>query len=139
MVTGTDVFSAARELIGTPFQHQGRKKGIGIDCAGVPIWTMKQLGLADINVSNYPRSPNGKMIVEIERHCEKTIIKPGVLVVYRISALPQHMGIISVYNDGLGLIHAWDIAKEVVEHRLPEKWNDRLIGYYALPGVNYDS
>ena len=29
-----DIVAAAREYLDTPFVHQGRVKGVGIDCAG---------------------------------------------------------------------------------------------------------
>ena len=137
MVFPSDVYWVARELIGTPFQHQGRKRGVGIDCAGVPIYVLNRLNLADLDVSNYPRLPNGRMIEKIEKYCQKISLQSGALVVYRISAQPQHVGIVSEYMGGLGLIHAWDVAQEVVEHRLPEEWNSRLVGCYGLPGVFY--
>lgn len=139
MATATDVYLTARELIGTPFQHQGRKKGVGIDCAGVPIYVLNRLNITDFNVFDYPRLPNGRMLEIIEQNCQKISLQTGALVVYRVSTQPQHVGIVSEYRGDLGLIHAWDIAKEVVEHRLPEEWNSRLIGYYSLPGVHYDN
>lgn len=138
MATGTDIYLAARELVGTPYLHQGRKKDLGIDCAGVPIWTLQRLGLGDFDVSNYPRNPNGTMIKEIESCCQKIELQPGALLVFKVSAQPQHCGIVSNYMNSFGLIHAWDICNQVCEHRLIQQWLDRIVGCYGLPGVDYD-
>ncbi len=59
MTTGTDVYTEARELIGTPYVHQGRKKDIGIDCIGVPIWVAKRLDLGDFDKLDYPLTFHG--------------------------------------------------------------------------------
>jgi cell wall-associated NlpC family hydrolase len=36
---------AARECLGTPFQHQGRVPGVGLDCVGVAIYAAREVGL----------------------------------------------------------------------------------------------
>ena len=137
MVSGTDVFIEARELIETPWQHQGRKKGVGIDCIGVPILVAKELGLGNFDKIDYPRVPNGTMQGLIAQHCTTELLQPGVLLVFRISATAQHCGIVSNYMDGQGLIHAWDIAQKVVEHRLTQDWLKKVVGCYGLPKVHY--
>ena len=35
--TRTDVVAAAREWLGTPFHHQARLRGVGVDCVGLVI------------------------------------------------------------------------------------------------------
>ena len=136
-MTPTDVYLAARELVGTPYLHQGRRKNIGIDCIGIPIWTLRRLGLGDFDVSDYAPSPDGTLLSRIEKVSEPVILQPGVLLVFRIRSVPQHCGIVSEYMNGLGLIHAWDIAGKVVEHRLTKDWLDKVVGCYGLPGVHY--
>lgn len=144
MVNGTAVYLKSRELVGSKYIHQGRMKGIGIDCLGVVIWTANQLNLGITDVRNYPRNPDGTMQDKIAAVCPEIEMKPGALLVFAISEYPQHCGIVSNYNppyssfgEGLGLIHAWDIAGQVVEQRLTEKWRSRIVGCYGLPGVEY--
>lgn len=137
-VTGKDIYLAARKLIGTPYIHQGRKRGIGVDCIGVPIWIAKELGLGDFNKFNYPRLPDGSMQARISEVCSDCLMEPGVLLVFRISSVAQHCGIVSELQDGrYGLIHAWDIAGRVAEHRLTKDWIKKVVGCYGLPGVSY--
>ena len=37
MATGLDVVRMARTWLGTPYHHQGRVKGAGVDCGGLVI------------------------------------------------------------------------------------------------------
>ena len=136
MVHPTDVYLKARELVGTPYFFQGRNKDPGIDCIGVPIWVASQLGLGNLNRLDYTRVPDGTMQQKIADVCPEWFLTPGALVVLKIEAFPHHCGIVSRYMDGLGLIHAWDIAMVVAEHRLTQDWRDRIVGCYKLPGVN---
>ena len=137
MPSGTHVYFKARELINTPYQHQGRKKGVGIDCIGVPIWVAEELGLGNFDKIDYPRVPDGTMEKLIAQNCTQELLQPGVLLVFRISVEAQHCGIVSNYMGGQGLIHAWDVAKKVVEHKLTKDWVKKVVGCYGLPGINY--
>lgn len=138
MVTGVDVYLKARELVDTPYLHQGRKLGIGIDCIGVPIWVASALELGDFNKADYPRSPDGSMLELIDSVCSPEVIQAGILLVFEIRGVAQHCGIVSIYQNGYGLIHAWDIAGKVCEHRLTKDWIKKVVGCYGLPGVPYD-
>src|SRR5262245_20267759 len=40
-----DLLSAARSWLGTPFAHQGRQKGIRVDCIGLVIEVCRDVGL----------------------------------------------------------------------------------------------
>lgn len=139
MTTGIDVYLKARELVNTPYLHQGRKAGIAIDCIGVPIWVAQQLELGDFDKADYPRSPDGSMVELIKSVCSPEIIQPGVLLVFEIGGIAQHCGIVSDYQNNVGLIHAWDIAGKVCEHRLTRDWVDKVVGCYGLPGVTYEN
>lgn len=137
-LTGIDVYLAARKLIGTPYNHQGRVPGVGVDCIGLPILVCKDLGLGEFDQANYPRNPNGTLLLKIEEVCQTINLQPGALVIFKINVEAQHCGIVSNYfHGGLGLIHAWDLADKVVEHRLTKNWESKIVGCYGLPGVTY--
>lgn len=137
MTSPKDVYLAARELVGTPYLHQGRHKRMGVDCIGVPILTANCLGLGNFDVSGYGRTPDGTLIKRIAEVFPPFVLQPGVLLVFKIRSVPQHCGIVSRYMDGLGLIHAWDVADKVVEHRLTQGWLNKVVGCYGFPGVIY--
>ncbi|MFZ7338164.1 hypothetical protein ACLS0R_18210, partial [Comamonas jiangduensis] len=56
-----DVVAAARRCIGTPYHHQARKPGIGLDCVGLVICVARQIGAVapDWDVRGYSRVPDG--------------------------------------------------------------------------------
>ena len=135
---GVDVVATARSLINTPYLHQGRVPGVGLDCIGLPIVVCRKLGLGEFDCINYSRNPDGTLCDRIAQVCEELPkIKLGSLLVFRISNYPQHCAIATDFRDDLGMIHAWDVAGKVWEHRLAKSWEDKLVAVYALPGVNY--
>jgi cell wall-associated NlpC family hydrolase len=73
----------------------------------------------------------------VEEICSNEVLQPGVLLLFKISSTAQHCGIVSLYQNSLGLIHAWDIAGKVVEHKLTSDWINKVVGCYGLPGVHY--
>src|SRR5882672_3865378 len=64
------IVKEARTWIGTPFRHQGRIKGLGVDCANMISQTIIQVvpryqGRAEAIVNNYRRFENGKLLLKI--------------------------------------------------------------------------
>ena len=43
-MTADDIVNAARECVGTPFRHQGRVLGVGLDCAGLVLMPFSAVG-----------------------------------------------------------------------------------------------
>ena len=149
MINSIEVVKSARKLIGTPYLHQGRLPGKACDCLGVPILVGAELGLFDhlsfeqkelINRADYRRIPDGTMGKKIDLICQKRFLQQGVLLLFKISTVEQHCGIVSNYMNGYGLIHAWDVkgVNKVCEHRLSKDWLQKVLGCYGLPGVKYE-
>ena len=49
------IVATAREYLLTPFHHQGRKKGVGIDCVGLIACVGHELGILDYDCTDYSR------------------------------------------------------------------------------------
>lgn len=132
------VVQTARTLINTPYQHQGRTPGVGLDCIGVIIVVGHQLKLFDYDYTNYSRDPDGQLVKIVEKHCQKLpSLTEGAIAVFKLSAIPHHVGIISKFRDNWGLIHAYQNTGKVREHQLIKWWQDKLVGVYGLPNVDY--
>ena len=58
MVTKAEIVAKAREYVGTPFHHQARMKGVGVDCVGLLFGVGRDLGLAWRDVGAYPDVPD---------------------------------------------------------------------------------
>lgn len=144
-VTRADVIAEARTWINTPYVHQHRAKGHGVDCAGLVIGVARALGLvaADFDVNGYARTPDGaSLLVECDRFMDRIPIhelRPGNVLVIRFQKEPQHLGIIGDYlYGGLSFIQALgtvDGKGKVVEWRLHERRGWKHVQAYAMRGV----
>lgn len=145
MTTRVDVYTSARALIGTKYQHQGRLPGVALDCIGVPIVVAWDLGLVPrtFNVTGYPRVPDGQMLMQYSdqymvRRAADAPLVAGVVIAAAIEQDPQHFGILAPYrHGGLSIIHALADAHppRVVETRFMPSARLRVVASFDLPGV----
>ena len=86
------IVKTAREWVNTPFHHQGRVKGDGVDCAGLIIGVAHELKLSDFDYTSYGREPSKNMLTRLlDEHCErKKKLKPGCILLMRFVTEPQH-------------------------------------------------
>lgn len=143
-IARADVVAEARAWIGTPYHHQARVRGVGVDCAGLVIGVARALGIVppEMDVCGYSRRPDGTSLLA---HCDCWMarvpldaLQPGDVIVIRVEADPQHMAIVGDYlHGGLSMIHSLDRQGKgsVIEHRLDERFRRRLVAGYAMPGV----
>lgn len=135
MPTKTEIVQEAKTWIGTPFKHQGRVKGLGVDCVGLIIGIAHAFHLTDFDYAAYSHAPDGITMQKLlNQHLHAIPIhtaKAGDIVLMRFDAQPQHVGILSDY----GLIHAYAQVRRCVEHRLDAVWRARRVCAYAYPGV----
>ena len=144
------VVSAARGLLNTPFHHQARAPGVGIDCAGLLIVVCWQLGLKPrtFDVKGYGPIPDGSL----KRYCDEHMLRipqsamqPGdaILVAWQ-GGDPQHLGIVVDHpcRDQLAMVHALGPRKpvgggkaRVIETRLMFGRVMQFVAAYSLPGV----
>lgn len=135
MAVNNKIVEAARSCLNTPFVHQGRVAGAGLDCAGLIVHVAKELGFQYEDVKGYPRLPFRGMLEEVlnSQPCLKKInksqISAGDLMLVRFTRAPQHLGI---YTGNGYMIHTFEEVGKVVEHRLDSLWLNRLIGVYRF-------
>lgn len=137
------VVDLARGWIGTPYRHQGTRRGVGCDCLGLVRGVWRELyGCEPETPGPYPvdwalQSGGERLLTAAERHCgmaiEASQMAPGDLVVFRWkSRLPaSHAGIVS--GEWL-FVHAYEGAV-VTESALVPAWRRRIAGVYKFPGV----
>jgi cell wall-associated NlpC family hydrolase len=133
------IIGKAREYLGTPYHHQGRVKGAGIDCAGLPICVARELNLSNYDVDGYGRDGSGVGLKEaFDFNCiAKSTFDLGDIVLLRIRYHPQHCGIIATDNESnFTLIHACRSRQKVVEVIFGQWWRDRLIACYEFPNIH---
>ncbi|MFP4615561.1 MAG: peptidase P60 [Thiohalorhabdus sp.] len=137
MVSAADVQATARGMVGTPFRHQGRRPGRGLDCAGVVIETARALGLAFEDWRAYSRYPDGRTLERILDRCLERAPEPtpGGVLLFRFDALPQHVAVATERRGLIYLVHSYSRIGRVVEHRLDERWQACLVRAYRWEGV----
>ena len=136
LVRRADIVRAARGFLGTPFRHQGRVPGRGLDCAGVIVCAARALGLNAYDVTGYGRLPHGGVL---SRHLQAAgcteipiaEVRPGDLYLMRFDHYPQHLALVT----DLGILHAYAEIGRVVEHRLDDVWRARIVAGLRLPGA----
>lgn len=126
------ILDAARTYIGTPFHHQQRAKGYGVDCVGLIVCAARDAGYTVRDVTNYPRDPDGASLVRIvsEQLERVETPEPGDVLMFWVArpGLPQHVGIYA----GATMIHA-PIGRRVSEHRLTRAILDKLHSVWRFP------
>lgn len=141
MITRDDIVRVARGYVGTPFVHQGRVRGVGVDCFGLPICVARDLGVAIADIRAYHERPDGGQFVVLVRRALEEVdprhTQPGDFLAFwvRVDGEPEHCGVRTYH----GLVHAKDStnreAGKVVEHVMSEIWREHVFAAFRLPGV----
>lgn len=140
IVSPWQITQAARTLINTPYKHQGRTSKKELDCLGVVIVTAKIAGILtpEFDYINYPAVGNGALERILPNFCDRLpFLCEGAIATFDVEGEANHCGVISSYQGGLGLIHAYENAKRVREHELVSFWKDKIVNIYAFPNVKY--
>lgn len=136
MTTRAEIIAEAREWIKTPYRHQGRLKGVAIDCAGLVGKVGEKFGLIsaeDAKFTGYGRQPDPKkMRLALDRvlvRIPRADIKPADIPWLRDGDNARHIGI---YSERHTLIHA--IVDRDVEE-LPIESVGALVAVYRFKGI----
>lgn len=138
MITQYEIIETARDWLDTPFHHQGRAKGVGVDCIGLAVGVLRELGIESPDLPGYSREPDGVLEKMLDKHLTRISIQSGALLLFKIRRNPQH---VAIATEGGYMIHSLYAGKnrqsKVSEIPIDQWWSDRIIRAYALPGVTY--
>lgn len=136
------VVAEARSWIGTPYRHQGSRKGVGCDCLGLVrgIWRAlygTEPEAPDAYAADWAEAGTGDPLLEAaRRHCVELGWEDraaGDILAFRWRPhLPiKHLGILI---DGGRFIHAYQ-GSAVVASPLVPQWRSRIAGVFAFPPI----
>ncbi len=135
-----NIVALARSYIDTPYHHQGRVKGQGVDCVGLLVCIAREVGLVGPNwdVTGYSRIPDGVLLM---RHLSANLnqvpyeaMRPGDFICVAFQKHPQHVGVVGDYrHGGLSIIHAHNPSGKVVETRLMFTTSMRFVSAFRFP------
>lgn len=137
-MTPQDVIDQARLWIGTPYHHQGRQLGVGVDCTGLPVCVFGACGHPMQDVNGYPRVPHGS---QLRAELAARFVKVQHMQPADILELKQHNSAeathLAFYTERDTIIHAngsvWNKINKVIEHRYVHPWPSRLRGIWRHP------
>ena len=139
MTPREQIVAAARGWLGTPFHHQGRLKGVGVDCAGVIVGVANELGLSTPDIKGYGHRPDSR---ELERLCFDHMTpvaideaEPGDVLLISIDGNPQHLAFMTDAANGRAMLHSYAPARRVVEHIISDDWTEKFTAAFKLPGI----
>lgn len=136
-MTPAAIVAAARRHLKTPFLHQGRVSGLGLDCAGLVVVVAQEFGLNPADPMGYGRTPFRGLLqqaLENEPCIHRVPIaerQPGDVLLMRFMGDPQHLAILA----GDTIIHSYSVVGEVCEHTLDAAWQRRIVAVYRFHEV----
>lgn len=142
LISRETIIATARGWLGTPYRHQGRKKGVGVDCIGL-IWGVGgELGIGATIPANYSISPTANLVLD---GCDKHLVKvedqtqrlPGqVMILWGWErGTAQHFAVLGGDKYKLTMIHAFSRRHAVVEDVFDAFWAKRMVALYEFPNT----
>ena len=132
-----DIVRRARDVLGTPFQHQGRQPRVGLDCLGLVVHSIGQEAEA-VDQRDYASVPDSiRLEAALSRYFDRVDVDDpsdapdGSVLAFCVFGDPRrsvrHLGI----KSDRGMIHARHGARNaVVEIAIGSAWRDLFLGAY---------
>lgn len=142
--TRAAILSAARRWIGTPYRHQGCRRGVGCDCLGLiaGLWgeVFGAVPAYDRTYSaDWAESAGGlePLLAACRARCQTMppdAMRPGDLLAFRFAphVAAKHLAILTGAET---MIHARE-RHAVCETALTPWWRRRIAGVFALPLID---
>jgi cell wall-associated NlpC family hydrolase len=131
----SEIVAEARKWLDTPFHHNGRVLGAGVDCYGVVEMVGRALGVEIPPNIRYSRIPDESELLHYMNTYAVLVPRDqateGDIAIIPHQGAMRHMGILT----DKGILHAWEPAGRVVEHSIDKGWARLIRRVYAYPGV----
>jgi hypothetical protein len=144
VTTRAEFVTTVRSYVGTPFHHQGRLPGVGMDCPATIICALWEhlIWPRSKDVTGYPRNPDGH---SLKAYCDEHLTPieqaamraADVVLVRWANGPPQHLGVLFDYlHGGLAMVHADSLnRKSVCEQRVVFGRAMGFVAAYSVPGL----
>lgn len=151
MRSSAEIVAEARSWVGTPYIHQQRLKGAGVDCVGLILGVGRALDLIDpaldaqfwARFGGYTRTPNpAKMRQGVELYLDslnlpRTAAPPDGAVGWFEwrEDLPMHLAVMATFEGRRTMIHSYKGAARCVEHGFDAVWAGRVNSWWTYRGA----
>ena len=125
--------AAARACLGTPFHHQGRLPGVGLDCIGLIVVAASAAGYEIADATDYARQPEeGRLLAGLSANglTASGAAQAGDVLLFRFDGGPRHAALMTGEDR---MIHAFAPVGQVVETGMGDFWRRRLCGAFRFP------
>lgn len=131
MIDRRDIVREARAWIGTRYRHQGRARGVGVDCIGLVGGVALAVGVpnasdwfANPNMHNYARTPDRALLLSACARFFDPVALPqareGDVLLFSLEGQPRHFALlVDAYRQRIVHAYALLAARRVVEQGLP--------------------
>lgn len=141
--TRSAIVAEARSWLKTPFHHEARRKGVGVDCANLLIGVYAALGLIEeFTPDHYPQDwhlhkGEPRFLNLLLQYCDALpdgeLPRPGDIAMFHYGHSDAHGSIVLAWPV---VIHAWKDVGMVVETEADTgPLAKRLAGFYRLKGL----
>ena len=132
----------ARTWVGTPYHHQARVKGVGVDCANLIAGIAEACGYEPVILQPYStqwhlHNSEEKLLNILESYgCTATTLEEqfgnyeGSIITFKFGHVSSHVGIFTSPNT---FVHADVRIGKVTEVSLNGQWANHFSGIYKLP------
>lgn len=136
MSTRAVVLAEARSWLGTPYHHQGRIKGAGVDCAMILVDIYHTCGLIpDIDPKPYPRDwhfhrDEERYLGWVKQYAHEVAVpKPGDVALFQFGRCISHGAVVVAWPE---IIHSYIGEGVVLANAEQGMMAGRVRGFYSL-------
>lgn len=143
VITGQQIADQALTYLGVPYHHDGRSREGGVDCLGLAVLVLQDLGQEVQDRVGVPQHQDiwGEIVERVELHaslidegCHPLLWMPGDLLLFRERLMHHHAGIL-IMDGSLEMVHSYSSSGMVVRQPLDEPWLRRVSRVYRFNGV----
>ena len=111
---------------------------MGVDCVGLVLCSLAELGLPAPDMQGYRRTPDPIFVDHIRANTvPANAPRPGTLGIFRDGTQPCHVGLFATLHDQVSLIHAYAGTGLVMEEVFIHDWPRKLVEVRAFEGIEY--
>jgi cell wall-associated NlpC family hydrolase len=136
VASGLDIAGVALSMLGVPYHHDGRSREGGVDCLGLAVLCLQELGLPVQDRVGVPQHQDiwPEIIERVELHADQVDgeLEPGDLLLFRGRLMNHHA---AIYVSSGEMVHAFSSVGRVVAQPLDVNWLSRLAGAYRFRGL----
>lgn len=140
MIEGERIAELAKGWVGTPFDWQGRVKGIGCDCKGLVAGVAAEAGRPEAKAAEALAADYAAKVdaARLRRGLAAIFdavsgpVQAGDVLLLKIGGVAQHLAICTMAQNGLPwrMVHVYPSLGKVIEVPLGTAWRLQVAGVF---------